>query len=581
MVDLMQSMRNENVKANATQPAAGRGIKKAVPGVDDDLVAPALPGEGLKYEDIENSEGEEKGEPIGKTHSMAKFFVVPVSIVFFVVYNIATFMEKFEITAIPESAVVIAIGVVLGFFMKKYTHLDTFEDVEAWGELNSTMLNLMFLPIIIFASGWALRRQDFFSQFPYILMFAVVGTGVSTCVVAGLINLTGRLAFHNVTRWRTAFAFASLISATDPVATLSTYSKLKVDPLLGIMVFGESTINDAVAIVLFRVFNANADMQDPVTGEDLYIGPQLVGKILFGIIRGFFGSLIVGVGLGMLYTLIARLADMRENKKGQILVIFVSCYLTYALAESIGLSGIIAEIFCSLVMGIYMRPHLSAEGCVLTTFFVKQLSTLADSAVFLLVGVSVVQLTTNGWKIGIWTIFFCLVARFFSTYPIAYAVNGLKQARGVASGIEREGWNLLTQEHMFMMWHAGLRGGIALALAWELGPWVDAEGAGTRHALQTATFLVIIFFLAFFGGSTSFSLKYLGIPIGTDAPEDVLSKTEPLASGASQGIMKKLDEVVLTPLLIGNASGDDKGAAIPDDVDAEELIRKAMHLHKW
>jgi len=535
MLDLMQTLRKEItlLSVNATQPSD-----------DPPIMASHLPGE------IEPTIGVE-AEQEDKTRMLAKFFVVPISIVFFIVYNVSTMMEKLEITAIPESGIVIAIGVLLGCFMKKYTQMDFFEDDESWAELNSAMLNLMLLPIIIFASGWTLRRQDFFSQMPYILLFAVVGTLISTSVVAGLIVMTGRMALHNVTRWRTAFAYASLISATDPVATLSTYTKLRVHPLLNIMVFGEATINDAVAIVLFKVFNSNANFLDPATGIELYIGPRLLTNIGWGVFKSFFGSLVMGVGLGMFYTLIAREMDMRQNKKGQILVIFASIYLTYAAAESVGLSGIIAEIFCSLVMGVYMRPHLSTDGCALATFFMEQIASLADCAVFLLVGVSVTQLTTKGWYIGLWIILFCLIGRFCSVVPIACIVNSLKAARGAATGIEREGWNTLTPQHVFMIWHSGLRGGIALALAWELGNWVDeAEGAGTKKALQTATFLVILVFLIVFGGSTSFCLKYLGIPIGTDEAEDVLSKTE--STGEGHGFLVALDKKILSPLLIGD-----------------------------
>jgi len=593
IVELMRTMYNENTQANKKDVAApahslggelsllALNASQPVRGADDPpIFAPAPAAEAATIP--------EEKEPVNKTHVMAKFIVVPISAVFFIVYNISTVMEKLEITAIPESGVVIAIGVVLGFFMKKYSNLEFFENADAWAELNTMLLNLMLLPIIIFASGWALRRQDFFSQFPYILLFAVVGTGISTTVVAGLIHTTGGMGLHNVTRWRTAFAYASLISATDPVATLTTYSKLNVEPLLNIMVFGESTINDAVAIVLFKIFNGDDLMKDPATGEDLYFGPRLFGNILWGIMKTFFGSLFMGVGLGMAYTLIARGADMRTNKKGQILVIFVSCYLTYALAESVGLSGIIAEIFCSLVMGVYMRPHLSNEGCVLTTFFVKQISDLADCAVFLLVGVSVVQLTTKGWAFGLWVMLFCLIGRACSTVPIAVLVNGLKAGRGTAMGVPREGWNLLTPQHVFMMWHAGLRGGIALALAWELGPWVDiVEGPGIRYALQTATFLVILAFLAVFGGSTSYCLKHLGIPIGTDEPEDVLSKTE--GTGSEHGFLKWFDKQVLVPVLIGeeeakkSAAGD--ASPLESDVswsgDAEEMMKKSMKLHRF
>lgn len=47
-----------------------------------------------------------------------------------------------------------------------------------------------------------------------------------------------------------SFAFGSLISAVDPVATLAIFQALDVDPVLNMLVFGESILNDAVAIVL-------------------------------------------------------------------------------------------------------------------------------------------------------------------------------------------------------------------------------------------------------------------------------------------------------------------------------------------
>ncbi len=47
-----------------------------------------------------------------------------------------------------------------------------------------------------------------------------------------------------------SFAFGSLISAVDPVATLAIFAALDVDPVLNMLVFGESILNDAVSIVL-------------------------------------------------------------------------------------------------------------------------------------------------------------------------------------------------------------------------------------------------------------------------------------------------------------------------------------------
>ena len=47
-----------------------------------------------------------------------------------------------------------------------------------------------------------------------------------------------------------SFAFGSLISAVDPVATLAIFQAIDTDPVLYMLVFGESVLNDAVAIVL-------------------------------------------------------------------------------------------------------------------------------------------------------------------------------------------------------------------------------------------------------------------------------------------------------------------------------------------
>lgn len=565
LVAAMQTMERER-----KQPVV---MPNPVPPPDEKEFMEPLP-------DLPENELPEGNDSEEQVHIFSMYIVVPISAVFFVVYNVSTIMEKFEINAIPESFVVIVIGVGLGWFMKTHAHLKFFEDQAAWAHLNTLMLNFMLLPIIIFAGGWGLRRHDFYSQLPYILLFAVGGTAVATCVVASLMQLSGLAV-----RWRTAFVFASLISATDPVATLTTYSKFQVHPLLNIMVFGESTINDAVAIVLFKIFNSNELMGDPTTGQELSFGWELVGNIGWGIFKTFFGSLAFGMLLGMLYTLIARACDMSHNKKAQILVIFVSCYLTYGLAETLHLSGIVALTFCSLVMGVYMRPHLSNEGCILTTFFVKQIGTLADTAVFLIVGVSVVHLTPHGLHLGLYVTLFCLIARFLATVPTALIVNSLKMSRGLLAGQESEHWNLLEPRHIFMMWHGGLRGGIALALAWELGPWVDiVEGrTGYRNSLQSATFLIILAFLVIFGGSTAAFLKYFKIPMGEEYPEDFLSKHEYAGADWTKSLLKKIDHNVLTPILIGREAAErqEREDMKEGHEDEETRIKKSMALHTF
>ena len=94
--------------------------------------------------------------------------------------------------------------------------------------------------------------SNFVSNAREILVLAGFGTVISTLVVGyGLYYcraISGHSLYTEITIWE-CLAFASLICAVDPVATLATFSALNVDPDLEVLVFGEALLNDAIAIV--------------------------------------------------------------------------------------------------------------------------------------------------------------------------------------------------------------------------------------------------------------------------------------------------------------------------------------------
>ena len=90
-----------------------------------------------------------------------------------------------------------------------------------------------------------------------------------------------------------SFAFGCLISAVDPVATLAIFQVLDVDPVLNMLVFGESILNDAVAIVMtIAVIESDSNV-------DVGIFTQIGGGIsrFFGV---FFGSAAIGTWIYIL-----------------------------------------------------------------------------------------------------------------------------------------------------------------------------------------------------------------------------------------------------------------------------------------
>lgn len=77
---------------------------------------------------------------------------------------------------------------------------------------------------------------NFFTNIGSILLFAIVGTTISALIVGGGIFILGQAEVVYPLNFVQSFAFGSLISAVDPVATLAIFQALDVDPVLNMLV---------------------------------------------------------------------------------------------------------------------------------------------------------------------------------------------------------------------------------------------------------------------------------------------------------------------------------------------------------
>ncbi|RMX59439.1 hypothetical protein pdam_00013046 [Pocillopora damicornis] len=113
----------------------------------------------------------------------------------------------------------------------------------------------VLLPPIIFYAGYDMKKRFFFRNIGAILTYAFVGTTISCMVFGGTMYAYTMIDSHHIDKnfdFLECLLFGALISATDPVTVLAIFHDLHVDVDLYALVFGESVMNDAVAIVLFR-----------------------------------------------------------------------------------------------------------------------------------------------------------------------------------------------------------------------------------------------------------------------------------------------------------------------------------------
>lgn len=123
------------------------------------------------------------------------------------------------------------------------------------------------------------------------------------------------------------------LSATDPVTILAIFNTYKVDPKLYTIIFGESILNDAIAIVLFQTAQKyNSQAAGTLTPFSFF---ESIGVFLMV----FFGSLIIGVIIGLGTSLLLKLTHVRREPKIESCLVLLIAYASYYFSNAINMSG--------------------------------------------------------------------------------------------------------------------------------------------------------------------------------------------------------------------------------------------------
>ncbi|XP_073740095.1 sodium/hydrogen exchanger 8 isoform X2 [Callorhinus ursinus] len=509
---------------------------------------------------------------------------------------------RYRLHFLPESVAVVSLGILMGAVIK----IIEFKKLANWKEeemFRPNMFFLLLLPPIIFESGYSLHKGNFFQNIGSITLFAVFGTAISAFVVGGGIYFlgqadvisklnmtdslpdwlhprarlphTGSTAGSGLTAparqlsmpegpiefprtWRNAcFAFGSLISAVDPVATIAIFNALHVDPVLNMLVFGESILNDAVSIVLTKLgwgmiktgCPPSASGEGPpcarhhsetswtcqaegLTRKNMsdVSGWQTFLQALGYFLKMFFGSAALGTLTGLISALVLKHIDLRKTPSLEFGMMIIFAYLPYGLAEGISLSGIMAILFSGIVMSHYTHHNLSPVTQILMQQTLRTVAFLCETCVFAFLGLSIFSFP-HKFEISfvIWCIVLVLFGRAVNIFPLSYLLNFFRDHK-------------ITPKMMFIMWFSGLRGAIPYALSLHL----DLEPMEKRQLIGTTTIIIVLFTILLLGGSTMPLIRLVDIEDAKArrrSKKDVnLSKTEKMGNTIESEHLSELTE---------------------------------------
>ncbi|CAL8367903.1 unnamed protein product [Lota lota] len=432
---------------------------------------------------------------------------------------------KFKLNFLPESVAVVSIGILMGGFIK----IIEFKELANWKEeemFRPNMFFLLLLPPIIFESGYSLHKGNFFQNIGSICLFAVIGTAISAFIVGGGIYFLGQADVIYKMSMTDSFAFGSLISAVDPVATIAIFNALNVDPVLNMLVFGESILNDAVSIVLTNTAEGFFSQSNNamVTGWQTFV--QALGYFL----KMFFGSAALGTLTGLISAFCLKHFDLRKTPSLEFAVMIIFAYLPYGLAEGIKLSGIMSILFSGIVMSHYTHHNLSPVTQILMQQTLRSVAFMCETCVFAFLGLSIFSFPHNfEFSFVIWCIFLVLLGRAVNIFPLSFLLNFFRDTK-------------ITPKMMFIMWFSGLRGAIPYALSLHLG----LEPLEKRQLIGTTTIIIVLFTILILGGGTMPLIRIMDIEESQTrrkSKKDVtLSKTEKMGNALESEHISELTE---------------------------------------
>jgi solute carrier family 9 (sodium/hydrogen exchanger), member 8 len=205
------------------------------------------------------------------------------------------FLKKSGHKYLQESGLTVLLGVFAGLLLK-LLHVE--EYMTKLSNHFGNLFMILLLPPIIFESGYNMQKKNFFKNIGTVMAYSFLGTFIAIFTSSVLFYAVGLTSLSPDFSWKEAFAFGSLISATDPVSVLAIFKEMDADVNLYAIVFGESIFNDAISIVMYETVMA--------TGlKEKTVGKEFVDSIAaFTII--FVGSLLIGAVSALLIAFIMK-----------------------------------------------------------------------------------------------------------------------------------------------------------------------------------------------------------------------------------------------------------------------------------
>lgn len=363
-------------------------------------------------------------------------------------------------------------------------------------EIQPELIFVIILPPLLYEAAWNTSWKDFWKwrrvissfAFPVVILTSCVVAFVSSSLIPGFTLATG-------------FLLGGIVSPPDAVSASAILKNIKVPRRFISIVEGESLLNDASSLVVFRFALAAV-----LTGS--FVFREAAADFVIVIVMG----IVTGIAVALVFYAIHRWLPTSTNI--DVVLTFVTPYVMYMLAEEFHFSGVLAVVSGGLFLSARRHEFLSHRSRLQGINVWEAVAFVLNGFVFILIGLEFPVIIKNLGPEG-----FAPALKYSLIITGVLIVTRLASTMG-AIVVTRFMANFITVADRNPGWKApilfgwtGMRGVVSLAAALSIPLTLSSgEAFPNRDLILFITFTVILVTLVLQGLTLPLVVKWLNMP---------------------------------------------------------------------
>jgi monovalent cation/hydrogen antiporter len=341
----------------------------------------------------------------------------------------------------------------------------------------------IFLPPLLYEAAWQVSWKEFWKWRRVITSFAFPIVIITSCVIAFVSN-----ALIPGFTLALGFLLGGIISPPDAISATTIMRRVKVPKATVSIIEGESLLNDASSLIVFRFALAAV-----ITGQ-FHFG-QATGNFFLVVIVG----ILIGLAVGYIFYYIHRLLPTTSNI--EIVLTLVTPYCMYYAAEHFHFSGVLSVVSGGLLLSNKRQRMLNYRSRIEGVNVWSNIAFVMNGIIFLLIGLQLPSIvkqlgtvsvgTAIGYGLAISLVL--IITRMCCTFGAVLFTRFAGKFITVAD--RNPGW----RAPIILGW-AGMRGVVSLAAALSIPLVIQGDQPFPhRNLILFITFIVILMTLVLQG----------------------------------------------------------------------------------